>query len=149
MTRLEMESRRCAAISLIREDRATAEIAKLFHVSRASVYRWKARLEKQHNLDATIASGRPCKLTTPQLQELKIEFLRILQSQGQRPHAAWAADFIAYRFGVHYSEVDAVRRLLVDLGVWNVKSRRAVWCGEGRTVLDSMPPQVLSLGEQQ
>lgn len=72
-TPAQLEERRLAAARLLRAGRLTqAEIARRMGVSRASVTRWKGRLERGglRGLRRRAAPGRPSRLSRPQWARL-------------------------------------------------------------------------------
>src|SRR5438105_2141061 len=73
LSRAQLEERRLAAGRLLRAERLTeAEVARRMGVSRASVTRWKQRLERAGTagLRARRSSGRPSRLSEGQWSEL-------------------------------------------------------------------------------
>src|SRR5207253_1048945 len=73
LTRAQMEERRLAAGRLLRAERLSeAEVARRMGVSRASVTRWKRRLERggAAGLRARRSSGRPPRLSEARWSEL-------------------------------------------------------------------------------
>lgn len=108
LTRSQLEERRIAAGRLLRaQTRSQAEVARRMSVSRASVTRWKHRLEQGglQGLQQRRASGRPSRLTTAQWDALFHQLQQGAIAAGfdtERWTLRRIAHVIARRFGVHY-----------------------------------------------
>jgi putative transposase len=107
-TRDQLEERRLAAGRLLQAGKLSqAEIARELGVSRASVTRWKQRLDRAGGagLQRRRATGRPARLAASQWQHLLCLLERGAVAAGfetERWTLRRIASVIARRFGVHY-----------------------------------------------
>lgn len=118
-TRAQLEERRLAATPWLQEGAHThQEIAQHFGISVHTVGNWKKRLKRTGSLQATVTTGRPSRLTTPRLEQLRT-LLREGALQHGFPDETWTTrrvtDLIGRQFDVWYHH-DHVRKILRQLG---------------------------------
>lgn len=117
-SRAQLEERRLAALEWIkRGTHRNQEIADHFGVSVHTVYTWKARLKRNGGLQATIADGAVCRLTSAQHEQLRTLLREGAETHGF-PDETWTTrrvtDVIGRTFDVWYHH-DHVRKILHQL----------------------------------
>ncbi|CAM4084295.1 winged helix-turn-helix domain-containing protein [Deinococcus frigens] len=118
-SRAQLEERRLAAADWLQRGTHThREIAEHFGVSVFTVTTWRARLKKIGTLQATVAPGRPSRLTSSQLEQLRT-LLREGAVQHGFPDETWTTrrvtDVIGRHFDIWYHR-DHVRKILHQMG---------------------------------
>jgi transposase len=112
-TRAALEVRRLAGGAALRAGLGATKVARMCHVSRMTVYRWRAMLTQgEDGLRAREGAGRPRRLTAEQDRALIAAFHR----RRRRCTTADFAEMIADRFGVHY-DPDHAGRIMHRLGL--------------------------------
>ncbi len=129
LTRDEMESRRLLAAQDLQRGLSQSQVARKFGVSRTTASRWHRAMSGRgvESLRKRRAPGRPCRLTTEQLQAAA-EVYRA----GPRPSGfeteRWTtvrfAEAIFKLFGVRY-DPDHVGRIMHRLGLRERRPRRS------------------------
>lgn len=118
-SRAQLEERRLAALEWIRRGtHRHQEIADYFGISVHTVSTWKARLERNGSLNATVACGAVSRLTSVQH-----EHLRTLLREGAPAHGfpdeTWTTKRVTELIGRHFDvwyHHDHVRKILRQLG---------------------------------
>jgi len=116
----KLEARRLEAIGLLDQGLSQAEVAVRLGVKTNSVWRWNAARRKggKKALHARPATGRKCKLSPRQKQELAERLLRGARASGYQSDL-WTCPRIALLirrcYGVSY-HVDSLPRFLQALG---------------------------------
>ncbi|WP_211238271.1 IS630 family transposase [Deinococcus pimensis] len=132
LTRPQLEQRRYAAASLIRQGHySQRDLAALFGVTVTTIQAWTKRFHEGGvaAFRATVSSGRPPRLDDIQRRHL-IELLQNGAMAQQHTNAQWTSrrvrDLIGREFGVWYHP-DHVRKLLRALG-WSYQKpqKRAI-----------------------
>jgi len=116
---------RLMALSQIKEGVNKSQTARNLHISRRIVNEWVKRFY-EHGLQGLIEeprSGRPCKLTNKQLEQLS-EYIHnhSIKENGGRLKAQTIVTYISQEFQVKYS-VFNIYRLLHQLGFSWITSR--------------------------
>lgn len=116
MTRAELEARRLQAIPGLSSGKTVAKLAKQFHVSRITIYRWQKMLAQgESELKARKTPGRP-----PRMSHDQLEMCRIIWEEGQFGYDHWtAARFakaIQQQIHITFSH-DHVGRIMHKLGL--------------------------------
>ena len=128
LTRDEMERRRLQAATDLQSGLSQSKVARKFGVSRTTASRWYRALSQSgvDSLKKRRATGRPCRLTREQVQQLPAIYAEGATQHGF-PDDRWTtvrlATVIETKFGVRYDN-DHVGRLMSKLGLRTPRPRR-------------------------
>jgi transposase len=116
-----METRRLAAAKELLSGVTQSQVARRYGVSRTTASRWHRSIVQKgyEGLRKRRATGRPCRLTTDQVEEIRRMYTSGAQAFGfptDRWTTARLAQAIERRFGIHYDQ-DHVGRLLHKFGL--------------------------------
>jgi transposase len=125
MTRTELEARRLQAIpDLENLDLSMGKVARILHVSRTTIYRWRKARAQGSSLHRRKAPGRPCRMTAAEMDSC-----RSIYQFGPLGGGKWTqttfAQAILDNIGVEYSP-DHVGRIMHKLGLTEKRKRRNV-----------------------
>jgi transposase len=123
-----METRRLAAAQELLSGATQSQVARRFGVSRTTASRWHRSIVQKgfEGLRKRRATGRPCRLTVDQVEEIRRMYSAGAMAFGfstDRWTTAKLAEAIERRFGVRYDQ-DHVGRLLHKFGL---RQRRFVY----------------------
>lgn len=121
LTTQQLEQRRTEAIKLLNDPsikRTQIQIATIIGVTTSAISQWKKRQNEQH-LQATPRTGRPKRLNTQQLEELRV-LLEKPPTEYEYTRLGWTttlvADLIEQKYGVTYHP-DHVGKILHQLNL--------------------------------
>jgi len=100
--RIVKEAVRASGMRDLQNGMKQADVARKYSISRTSAHRWARRLSEGRSATRTISTGRPSRLTSEQLRELKGMELSGLSGIEIR-------DLIEKRFGIRYHRDHAMR----------------------------------------
>ena len=128
LTREDMETRRLAAAKELLSGVTQSQVARRYGVSRTTASRWHRSIVHKgfEGLRRRRATGRPCRLTVDQVEEIRRMYTAGAQAFGfatDRWTTAKLAEAIERRFGIRYDQ-DHVGRLLHKYGL---RQRRFVY----------------------
>ena len=128
LTREDMETRRLAAAKELLSGVTQSQVARRYGVSRTTASRWHRSIVHKgfEGLRRRRATGRPCRLTVDQVEEIRRMYTAGAQAFGfatDRWTTAKLAEAIERRFGIRYDQ-DHVGRLLHKFGL---RQRRFVY----------------------
>ena len=128
LTREDMETRRLAAAKELLSGVTQSQVARRFGVSRTTASRWHRSIVHKgfEGLRRRRATGRPCRLTADQVDEIRRMYTSGAQAFGfstDRWTTARLAEAIERRFSIRYDQ-DHVGRLLHKFGL---RQRRFVY----------------------
>jgi transposase len=123
-----METRRLAAAKELLSGVTQSQVARRYGVSRTTASRWHRSIVHKgfEGLRRRRATGRPCRLTVDQVEEIRRMYTAGAQAFGfatDRWTTAKLAEAIERRFGIRYDR-DHVGRLLHKFGL---RQRRFVY----------------------
>jgi putative transposase len=123
-----METRRLAAAKELLSGVTQSQVARRYGVSRTTASRWHRSIVHKgfEGLRRRRATGRPCRLTADQVEEIRRMYTsgaRAFGFSSERWTTAKLAEAIERRFGIRYDQ-DHVGRLLHKFGL---RQRRFVY----------------------
>lgn len=118
MTREEMESRRMLAIRYFELGCRQCVVRRKFRVSSMAVSRWYRAWEAGKDLKSTKPTGRPCRMTSGQVEVLRA----LCRNEWKNYKTRDLAKAIAVVFGISYDQ-DHIGKLMRRLGIWDKEKR--------------------------
>src|SRR5580704_7728072 len=109
LTREDMEARRLAAAKELLTGVTQSQVARRYGVSRTTASRWHRSIVHKgfEGLRRRRATGRPCRLTVDQVEEIRKMYTSGAQAFGfssDRWTTARLAETIERRFGIRYDQ---------------------------------------------